>query len=37
MGVSIAAGAVDQAGSAGDDSFMTLGYSVGAAFQFMLL
>jgi hypothetical protein len=29
MGVSIAAGAVDQAGSAGDDSFMTLGYSVG--------
>ena len=28
MGVSIAAGAVDQAGS-GDDSFMTLGYSVG--------
>jgi hypothetical protein len=29
MGVSVAAGAVDQAGSAGDDSFMTLGYSVG--------
>jgi hypothetical protein len=29
MGVSIAAGAVDQAGTAGDDSFMTLGYSVG--------
>ena len=29
MGVSIAAGAVDQAGAAGDDSFMTLGYSVG--------
>jgi hypothetical protein len=29
MGVSVAAGAVDQAGSDGDDSFMTLGYSVG--------
>ena len=29
MGISIAAGAVDQAGAAGDDSFMTLGYSVG--------
>jgi hypothetical protein len=29
MGISVAAGAVDQAGSAGDDSFMTLGYSVG--------
>jgi hypothetical protein len=29
MGLSIAAGAVDQAGTSGDDSFMTLGYSVG--------
>ena len=29
MGISVAAGAVDQAGAAGDDSFMTLGYSVG--------
>ena len=29
MGISVAAGAVDQAGTAGDDSFMTLGYSVG--------
>jgi hypothetical protein len=29
MGLSIAAGAVDQANTANDDSFMTLGYSVG--------